>query len=384
MKTILFLIGSLQYGGAERVTANLANHFAESDNYRVIVRTFEFARAFPLSKKVDIATWPSGRKGTMSKISSVMETAVKLRDFTAKENVDVVLSFMEWANFVNLLSKSKGARHKAYVSVRCGLKDHYAKELNAVKRFFGWAVFKWLWKYADRTIVNSEHIKDDVRSLFGISEDKISVIHNPVDLKQIEERSKEDPGEDWFSKKEVPVVVNLASLTRPKAQSYLLKAFAIAAKIKQARLAVIGDGPIRGPLVAEAGRLGILDKILLMGWRDNPYKYLSRSDVFVLSSIYEGFPNAILEAMACGCPVVSFDCPSGPSEILSPQKKSAGLIFNAQNGLLVKERDVESLAKAIVFMLDNEEARDHYRAEGLKRIRDFDLIKIAEEYGRLF
>ena len=376
---ILFLIGSLQYGGAERVVANLANYLAESGRYRVSLRTLEDVKRYKISDKVELGSWHYNRNNILNKVLSVARGAVALKRFAVEKDLNIVLSFMEWANSINMLSKALGSRHKAYVNVRCRLKVHYKDELKKTN----WAFLNWLWKYSDKTIVNSKGIKEDVVSLFNVDPNAIDVIHNPLNLKEIRELSREEVEEDWFQKKDVPIIVNVASLTKPKGHIYLIRAFGRLLTKRPARLVLIGDGELKGSIEAEAKRLGILDKILFLGWRDNPYKYLARSDIFAFSSIYEGFPNAVLEAMACRCPVVSFNCPSGPSDILVPNDDSRDDIVRAKYGVLVNKINDLALSKAIEDLLEDKDAMRRYAELGAERAGQFDLPVIAKEYERI-
>jgi glycosyltransferase involved in cell wall biosynthesis len=379
MKKILFLIGSLQYGGAERVVANLSSYFAESGRYHVSVRLLEDVKKYAVSDKVEMGAWHYNRNNLFDKIISVIRGAVTLKRFVISHDVDIVLSFMEWANSINMLSKALGSRHKAYINVRCRLKVHYKNELKKTS----WTMLNWLWKYTDRTIVNSRDIKEDIVSLFNVNPASVEVVHNPLNLNEIAKLSQESVDEEWFLKRDIPLLINVGSLTKPKGHTYLLKAFSRLAARRPARLAIIGDGELRKSLTDEAKRLNVADKVLFLGWRDNPYKYMARSDIFAFSSIYEGFPNALLEAMACGCPVISFDCPSGPSEILSLEGEKREDISRARYGILVKGKGEAPLSKAIEDLLDDKEAMEYYSRAGIERARQFDLPIIAKEYEDL-
>lgn len=380
---ILFLIGSLKYGGAERVVSNLSKYFAESGRFRISIRLLEDVIDYPVSEAVDIGVWHSERRTPGQKIGSIIKSARRLEKFVRSNNVDIVLSFMEWSNAVNMLSKAMGAKHKAYVNVRCRVKVHYGKSLGKIAALGGWVAFKWLWRYADKTIVNSKDIKGDISSLFNIKPGLIKVIHNPLNIKEIEECQKE-PIDKIFSIKKGPLLINVASLTRPKGHHLLLKAFRDVVSKRSAHLLLIGDGELRKDLVAEVKRLDIEDKITFLGWQSNPYKYIMNSDIFILSSIYEGFPNVLLEAMACGCPVISFNCPSGPREILSPDDNVGEDIKRAKYGVLVKREDESALAKAIEELLDDNDAMSFYRNAGKERSLQFDLPIIAKEFESLF
>jgi len=174
------------------------------------------------------------------------------------------------------------------------------------------------------------------------------------------------------------VIINVGRLTKQKGQRHLLESFAALSREREARLVIIGEG-VKDEGEGEAlprmaRKLGIADRVRFLGFRDNPYKYMARSDVFVLSSLYEGFPNVLVEAMACRCPVVAYNCPSGPSEILSAGRKKG----EAEYGILVNgHADIKG---GIERILDSRELADRYREAGLRRAAQFSVEKIAGEY----
>lgn len=377
---LAFFVNSLRYGGAERVVTNLSRYFAESGRYKVSVMLIEDSIDYAVSDRVEMTRLHPKELNAFGKIFSLIMDPFRLKRFIKTNGVDIILSFCERPNAINMLSKALGSRHRSVVNVRCCMKVHYRNTFNVITRMIGYLIFKWLWKYADKTVVNSRVIKEEVTSLFGIDPKKVEVIYNPLDLKDIERRSKERVEEEWFHQ-DVPIIINVGSFTRPKGHFYLLKAFADLSMRKEARLILIGDGELEKAITKEAEKLGIRDKILFLGWQDNPYKYLARSRLFVLSSLWEGFPNVVLEALACGCPIVAFDCPSGPSEILLPQH-TKGEIIKGRYGILVKKIDEKPLSKAIEDMLTDKDLMELYVKEGRKRAGEFDISIIGEAFKK--
>jgi glycosyltransferase involved in cell wall biosynthesis len=155
----------------------------------------------------------------------------------------------------------------------------------------------------------------------------------------------------------------------------LLEAFAlVSASLPSARLVILGKGTDRGDLVRQAAALGIADRVDFPGWLPNPYALLSRATVFAMSSRYEGFPNALLEAMACGVPAIATDCPSGPSEILE-----------GKVGILVPMNDAKMLSDAVRKVLQDTALRDHLAREGRRRVEErYSLDRMVKAYERLF
>lgn len=136
----------------------------------------------------------------------------------------------------------------------------------------------------------------------------------------------------------------------------------------------MGEGEDRGRLEYLIKELKLENDVSLLGFVENPYAYMQRSDVFVLSSRWEGFGNVLVEAMACGCPVVSTNCPSGPAEILG----------NGEYGILVPVEDVEKMAKSIIKILTNKELREELSNKALKRAKEFHVEKAVEKYLQIF
>jgi glycosyltransferase involved in cell wall biosynthesis len=216
-------------------------------------------------------------------------------------------------------------------------------------------------------------MKEDLIQNFKVKEELIEIIPNLCDLNTVEQAKKEEVDFAWF-KEDIPIIANMGRLNKQKGQSYLLKALAKIKKGIPCRLIILGDGPLRRDLEEETERLGIKKDVAFLGFQKNPFKYLARSTVFVFPSLVEGFPNALVEAMACGLLVISFDCPSGPSEILQDNKY----------GILVPLKDEDKLVEAIVGLLKDKEKISYYKEQAKKRVKDFSLEKIIPLYEELF
>jgi glycosyltransferase involved in cell wall biosynthesis len=203
--------------------------------------------------------------------------------------------------------------------------------------------------------------------------DDIRVIYNPIVDEHIDVQSQNPVTHRWFAEP-APVIVSVGRLSKEKGYSYLLEATARILRERQVRLVIVGEGPERAELEKQARELSIAESVDLIGYRENPYKYLARGDVFVLSSLWEGLPAVIVEAMACGVPVVATDCPSGPNEIIT----------NESEGLLVPPEDHKALAKAILKVLSDADLADRMRATGKARAHDFHVARITRQYERFF
>jgi glycosyltransferase involved in cell wall biosynthesis len=184
---------------------------------------------------------------------------------------------------------------------------------------------------------------------------------------KIRGKSLEAINHPWFQKEDsTPIILGVGRLVPQKDFSTLIKAFSRVRRSRPAHLVIIGEGRQRSEFTTLAQSLGIEKDIWMPGFFDNPYAFMSKASMLVLSSIYEGLPNVLIEALACGCPIVSTDCPSGPSEILEKGKF----------GTLVPMGDIHALAQAIHHTLNNPPNRNDLPL----RAADFDIEKVSRQY----
>ena len=205
------------------------------------------------------------------------------------------------------------------------------KTMGPFKRLLTKTLMKWLYPSASQIIAVSHGLAKELANELNIPRERIKVIYNAVNLQEIREKKKEQPtGHIDFSK---PVFVAVGRLDLQKAYPTMLKA--MAEMEHQAELLIIGEGPEKEKLQSLARRLGIDKRVLFLGYQDNPFQYMARARALVLSSIWEGFGRVIVEAMACGRPVISTSCPVGPDE----------LVENEVTGFLVAVGDSQAMAK---------------------------------------
>lgn len=209
---------------------------------------------------------------------------------------------------------------------------------------------------ADAIMAVSEGVAKALSEASGIQRQRIHVIYNPIMIPYLQRKVKEHVDHDWFDQRECPVLIAIGRLAKEKDFQTLLKAVGIINKTRWVRLVILGEGEDRDKLSRLISEHRLDQDVQLLGFVENPYAYLSRADLFVLSSRWEGFPNTLLEALACGTPVVSTDCPSGPAEML----------VGGRYGRLVPVGDAETLANAIMITLDKPPQSEFLkqRAEG--------------------
>ena len=208
------------------------------------------------------------------------------------------------------------------------------------------------YRHADGLVCVSQGVADDVRLLARLPAERLHVVRNPVVTPDLPALAAATPDHPWLTGEGPPVILGVGRLTAQKDFATLIRAFARVRAERAARLLILGDGADRDGLLALARDLGVSDTVDLPGFRDNPYAFMARAAVFVLSSRWEGSPNVLTEALALGIPVVATDCPSGPREILR-----GGAVAP-----LVDMGDAAGLARAIVDTLDAPADADRLRA----------------------
>ncbi len=221
------------------------------------------------------------------------------------------------------------------------------------------------YRAADRVVAVSGGVAGDLAQFARLAQERIRVIHNPVFSDDIEALAAREPEHPWFLRSNPPIVLAVGRLHRQKGFDTLIRAFAISRAQVDCRLVILGEGGERGLLQRQVERSGLSYDIDLPGFCANPFALMARAGAFVLSSRWEGFPNALIEAMACGAPVIATDCPSGPNEILQDAIAP-----------LVPVDDAAALAEALVATLRRRPDTLATRA----RAREFSVPAAVERY----
>jgi glycosyltransferase involved in cell wall biosynthesis len=333
MDSVAIFLYRLRCGGAERVMLTLAEEFIRR-GLSVDVIAFdasgEFAANLPSSARlVDIGSL---------KISKAQDALKKYIDDSPPTailaNGDRCMTAAFWAKY-HAQNKTRivGVVHNDLLGP-LSLDDVTFKEkiLARMKKF----PMSFIYRQLDTIIAVSEGVANSVCEFLGYPRDRISVIYNPADLGALARKAAEPAEHQWFVKKKAPIIISAGRLAKEKDFPTLLRAFRLLTDKAPARLAIIGDGPERATLENLINELGLSGKAELLGFQENPFKYVARADLFALSSVFEGFGMVILEAMALGIPAVSTNCPSGPAELL-----------RAHPDRLVPTRDPQALADAM-------------------------------------
>ncbi len=367
---IVFVINSIGYGGAERALANILGRHAREgwEAHLVTLDDDADARAMP--------AWLTRHR--LDARGGFLRSVWQLARLLRRLKPDLCVSLLVRANLCTVLTGRFAAGGRVIICERMHLTSHLEG------RYRGWRLAaakllpRLIYRHADAALGVSSGVSADLVARHGVPPVKSATIFNPYDL----ERIRQDGAAPASIALPASFAVAVGRLTAAKNMALLIEAF-LDADLPHA-LIILGDGEERGALEALIRSRGAEGRVLLPGYLDNPFSVMSRARFYVSASRNEGFPNAMVEAMALGAPVVASDCPSGPAEILAEVEAIAttGMVAG-RFGLLVPVDDRESLTAAMIRM-DEPATRDHYAAQARLRAADFGLEAVASLYWSFF
>lgn len=357
---VAIFLPSLAGGGAERMMVNLARGLAAEDlvvdlvaasatgPYRTLVS--------PACNLVDLGA------------ERVLTALPGLVRYLRRRRPRVLIAAMDHANLVALWAQALArVPTRVYVSVRSNLLEEARTAPTLAGRAIPWLI-RHFYPGADGVIAVSQGVADVLGGVIGSGRANLMVLPNPVVTPELGALAAQTPDHPWLRDPQRPVILAAGRLTEEKDFATLIRAFAFAVACagRDLRLIILGEGPRRAALEALARDLGIADRVALPGFTDNPFAAMRRARLFALSSAWEGLPGVLIQAMACGTPVVSTDCPSGPREILE----------DGRLGPLVPVGDVQALAGAMLRMLEDPTPPERLQA----RAADYALAPVTRRY----
>lgn len=378
MLKIIILINSLDGGGAERVVTTLLNNLVNEYECHLIL--IENKISYELDKKINVINLSeSSNQNGIIKLIRLPLIAYKLSKVIKKYKFSQVTSFLYRSNYVNILAKYL-SKHKCIISERIAPSSMY--EDNSISSRISKILIKNLYNKADKIISVSKAIENDLLKNFNINV-KQNVIYNPYDIEKIKELSEISISYNIEKEKSI---ITIGSLGKRKNHSLLINAFS---KIddEEYKLYILGKGEEEINLKILIKNLNLEKRVIFLGFDSNPYKYLSKCSIFVLASNSEGFPNVLVEAMLCGCSVISTDCLSGPREILTLNSninfKLKDKLELADYGILTPLKNIEIMKEAINLLINNENLRKTYQEMAKKRGNEFRIEKIIKQYENI-
>lgn len=404
-KKLAIITPFLANGGLEKVAIVGAQELSKDFDVTLIVMdTFHIDYTYN-GKMIDLKVSLNNRN-IFKRLFNIFKSTVKLRKLKKQQNFDLVISHGELSNLPNVFSGGQNNILTIHENRFAAVKDIQGKFVNIIIKYIYSAnnVFK--------IVTVSEGIRKSFIEKLNLNPDKISTIYNPYDIDEIKSLATEDLHE-YSALFNHEVLTIAGRLTIQKGQWFLLRIFKqLKIHNPQLKLVILGDGEIKEKLLKLSKDLNLktyscwsdnkLDDnydIYFMGFVKNPFKFIAQSKLFIMTSLWEGFGNTIVEAMACGVPVISTACQSGPSEIINPQLENASKIelpdFEASGVLMpifhkefVKAHmDLDSQeklwVKTVKCLLSEDSKLLEYSQKGLKRAEDFQVKPIMSEWKSL-
>lgn len=367
-----FVLTELVGGGAER---SMLSIIGALDRSRVEPFLILFQNRIDHEPPRDVPRFvlPGARTAPGRLLARIDALAALVR----RERLDLIVSFLVGPNIVAI-----AAARRAGVPIVAGERSTPSVVLSSKNRVLALA---WLWRLlvrllyprATAIVANTEGARRELIEQFGVAAGRATVLPNPIDLERVRALATEPITDPWWpADPRQPILVHVGRFTFAKDHDTLLRAFAALRSRRPATLVLVGDGEDEAHVRALVSSLGLDGDVHFTGFTRNPYKYLARATVSVLTSRFEGLPNALIEAMALGVPIVSTACEYGPVELFAPP--------SAADGVLVPVGDADAVAGAVAALLDDPARRDELSRRGLVRAEAYDRRRVGAEYERLF
>ncbi len=344
---IILVIPTISPGGAERVISELANDWSYKEHEIVLVLLAKAVKEYPLHEKIKIIELGFENSNKLKRIFHELKIFFALRNILRTESPDFILSFMPKYNVFTLLASSF-LNLNVYVSDRMNPRSKLPLLISLLR--------KLTYRYAKGIIAQTSLGKEIIEKETGNK--NIKVIQNPLKCINLYPDIKREK-----------IILNIGRLDPDKGQKYLLEIFA-KADVQDWKLVILGAGYLLDSLQMKAKELGIEDQVLFQGNVSNVDEWLARSSIFAFTSLSEGFPNALAEAMAAGLPCISFDCDTGPRD----------LIIDGKNGYLVPIYNVEYFIKRLERLINDEMLRKQLSKESIKLTDKLNKDKISDEF----
>jgi len=392
-KKVLFVIRELAGGGAERALSNILTNFPDDWEIDLLMNNRDFIE-FPYKGRIlslEIPE-PRSRKLVSHQIEVIIKRIRYLKKIKKTNHYDACISFLDSSNIANVLS---GKKHcKTIVSIRSNMTS---KKAGLLFRISAFPLINFIYRHADKIVTVSKEIELDIKKRYRIPARQIVTIVNGYDVNQIMEHARKQPKNARLPKGK-KLVVTVGRLDSPKGQWHLIRAFTkVVEKEPNVVLYIIGTGECEQYLRRQIHLCHMEKNVYLMGYQSNPFWYNAQADVFVLPSMYEGFPNSLAEAICCGTPCIATDFHSGAREIMAPDMNVMGKLISdvteVQYGILsplcsgIMYKGTEplelaelKLAEAILLLLKDQEKNQYYRKQSMIRSDTLGIEAIVQNW----
>lgn len=395
-KNIAFILPRLSNGGMERVAAALSKEIAKKYNL-TIISLFQDNEKYDFAGEIIEINKIIG-KNFLGKILNFLNRLRKINRIKKEKKIDLTLSFEQTCNFLNLLT----GEDKKIISVHSE-KSKENLSIGIYGKLYNW-LMKIIYRRSEAIICVSKGIENDLRFNYKLDkqEQNVHVINNPYDIEFILKNIKNQKEEE-----EEPILINVGRLDVAKGHKNLFKILKLVKEeIPNIKLKILGKGDLEKELKELAKFLSIEANIDFLGYVNNPYREIEKADIFVMTSLYEGFPGVLVESLACKTPIISTDCTYGIREILfseeelkevrdkdiiEPYYAKYGIICpkfkigNNLNEFSLEYREEEKIyAREIIKLLENKEMRKKYQKIGIEKAKKLDTTIISKKYIDLF
>lgn len=389
MKKILIIIPSIKLGGGAEKIASLLCDKLKENGYNINLLTFFTCN---LEYFYNVERFSLNENPNKLKAIKLFIRSKKIAELCKKNKIDTTISFLEAASIPLLASIFFGNETKKIISIR-----NNPLQFNSLLRF----LVKIFYGKANKIVAINKNMRDILVEYFKLK--KVEIIYNIINIKKSLQLMKENIPEEFnYLFHDSFVFINVGRLTKPKGQYYLIGAFKkVTEKYKNAKLIILGEGPLRKNLENLISKLNLKNNVFLLGNQENVFPFIKNSKCFVFSSLWESFGNALIEALVCNIPIISTDCKAGPRDILAPNLNVDDKInypYYGKYGIFTepfepKETERESeisrkeeiMARIMTEIIKNKKLKERY-SNGFKRAVDFDAdsiisnwIKIIEE-----
>ena len=395
-KKVLLIIPEMSLGGAQRSISKLSTEIALHHRVWLVVFNSKDPVAYEHGGELKSLGIESG-PGLLQKLIAFRRRVVRLRRLKRSLKIDVSISFLEGADYINVLSK---LNDKIVLGIR-GSKFHDETMSGRFRWLRNSILIPWLYAKADVLVTVNGGIARELKTYHRLRKSNILTISNFYNLESIAKLSCEPKGKYVTRLYDDPVLVTTGRLAPEKGLTRLLHVFhGLKMKLPNLRLIMVGEGPQQEELVSTCRSLNLdvcvgedfeePPDVLMLGHRSNVFLFLRGATLYLMNSSSEGFPNGLVEAMICGVPVVSSDCPYGPREILAPEfpfNSSVSEPYYSPNGLLMPiiktTEDIDRWIAAIHDLLRSKEKLARIAENGLLRITHFDDRQVMTAWNKI-